>query len=452
MRLDPSTRRRLWFQHLLFLLLFGLVIGLLAWLSVRYPIQVDWTASGRNTLSAASQALLTRLDRPIRVTAYVRDRSPLRESIVRLVDRYQRFKPDIALHFVNPDLLPTQVRQLGISADGELYVEYGERGETLQHPGEQALTQTLQRLSRSQDRAVVFLDGHGERKPQGVANHDLGAFGRELEKIGIRARPLDLSKEPQIPADTATLVIASPQTPLSPDEIRVVLDYVRQGGNLLWLLEPDNPVGLPALAALLGVTLLPGVIVDADAPRLGISHPAFIPIVDYGPHPITAPLRSPALLPQAVALEIQPVADWRAAVLLESQSSSWTEIGALDGPLQFDADTAERAGPLTVGAALFRPRPAVGSIAQQRIVIMGDGDFLSNTYLGNGANLELGLNILNWLVLDEALIMVPPGAVADPSLHLSESALAWLAMVFLVILPVGLMSSGWLIWFYRRRR
>lgn len=450
MRLDISTRRRLWFQHLLFLLLFGLVIGLMAWLSVRYPIRADWTAGGRNTLSAASQALLIRLDRPIRVTAYVRDRSPLRESIVRLIERYQRYKPDIALHFVNPDRLPAQIRQLGISADGELYVEYGERGEKLQHPGEQALTQTLQRLSRPRDRVVVFLGGHGERKPQGVANHDLGAFGRELGKIGIQARSLDLAKESSIPADVAALVIASLQTPLSPDEIRVVLGYLRQGGNLLWLLEPGDPAGLPTL--LLGITVLPGVIVDADVPRLGISHPAFIPIVDYGPHPITAPLRSPALLPQTVALEVQPAAGWQAAVLVESQSSSWTETGALDGQLQFDADTTERSGPLTVGVALFRPRPAGEGIAQQRIVIMGDGDFLSNTYLGNGANLELGLNILNWLVLDETLIMIPSRTVPDPSLNLSEGVLAWLAAIFLVILPAGFVISGWLIWFYRRRR
>lgn len=450
MRLDISTRRRLWFQHLLFLLLFGLVIGLMAWLSVRYPIRADWTAGGRNTLSAASQALLIRLDRPIRVTAYVRDRSPLRESIVRLIERYQRYKPDIALHFVNPDRLPAQIRQLGISADGELYVEYGERGEKLQHPGEQALTQTLQRLSRPRDRVVVFLGGHGERKPQGVANHDLGAFGRELGKIGIQARSLDLAKESSIPADVAALVIASLQTPLSPDEIRVVLGYLRQGGNLLWFLEPGDPAGLPTL--LLGITVLPGVIVDADVPRLGISHPAFIPIVDYGPHPITAPLRSPALLPQAVALEVQPAAGWQAAVLVESQSSSWTETGALDGQLQFDADTTERSGPLTVGVALFRPRPAGEGIAQQRIVIMGDGDFLSNTYLGNGANLELGLNILNWLVLDETLIMIPSRTVPDPSLNLSEGVLAWLAAIFLVILPAGFVISGWLIWFYRRRR
>lgn len=453
MHIDPSTRRRLWFQHLLFLLLLALVIGLLAWLSVRYPIRVDWTAGGRNTLSAASQVLLTRLKGPIRVTAYARDRSPLRESIIRLIDRYQRHKSDIALHFVNPDVLPDQVRQLGISVDGELYVEYSGRGEKLSRLSEQALTQTLQRLSRSQDRVVLFLDGHGERKPRGVANHDWGTFGRELEKIGIQARPLHLEKESQISAEAAVLVIASPQTSLSPEEMQVMLGYVRRGGNLLWLLEPDEPSRLPALAALLGITVLSGVVMDVDAPRLGIRHPALIPIVDYGPHPVTASLRSPALLPQAVALEIQRSAGWQAAVLLESQSSSWTETGALEGPLQFDPDTTERAGPLIVGVALFRPKPvAAGEVAQQRIVVMGDGDFLSNTYLGNGANLELGLNILNWLVLDEALIMVPPRAVLDPSLHLSERALAWLAVVLLVILPAGLVTSGWLIAFYRRRR
>ena len=226
-----------------------------------------------------------------------------------------------------------------------------------------------------------------------------------------------------------------------------------QGGHRLWLLEPGDPSGLPALAAWLGITVLPGVIVDADTPRLSISHPAFIPIVDYGPHPVTASLRSPTLLPQAVALDVQPTPNWQAAVLLESQSSCWTETGMLDGQIQFDADTAERSGPLIVGAALSRPQPAAtGGVAQQRIVIIGDGDFLSNTYLGNGANLELGLNILNWLALDEELIMIPPRTVPDPILNLSEGALAWLAAVFLVILPAGLMSSGWLIWFYRRRR
>ncbi|MCC9001116.1 MAG: GldG family protein, partial [Candidatus Competibacter sp.] len=318
---------------------------------------------------------------------------------------------------------------------------------------------TLQRLSRQQDRPVLFLAGHGERNPSGIANFDVGTFGRELEKIGIRLHSVDLSKERAIPSANATLVIAGPQQALPPDQVQLMLDDVARGGNLLWLLEPDDPSGLQALAAALGIDVLPGTVVDPDTARLGIKNPAFIPVVDYGPHPITESLRTPTLLPQAVALEIRASAGWRSAVLLESQSGSWTETGPLDGSIQFDPNTAERSGPLTVGVALFRPRPATTTgtddplvSPQQRIVVIGDGDFLSNTYLGNGANLELGLNIMNWLTLDDAPILVRPKTVPDPSLDLSDGTLALIAAIFLVALPAGFLACGWLVWFYRRRR
>lgn len=461
MRLDSSTRWRLRIQNTLFLLLFGLLIGLLAWLSVRYPVQVDWTAGGRNTLSEASRMLLDRLDGPIRVTAYARDNLPLRNGIARLVGRYQRYKSDLTLTFVNPDLLPDRMRELGITADGELYLEYRGRGEKLQQLSEQALTQALYRLGRQQARVVLFLAGHGERKPQGMANHDLGTFGRELEKIGIQPETLDLTTETQIPNMAAALVIAGPQTPLRTAEIQAIVKYVGRGGHLLWLLEPEDPSGLQELATLLGITVLPGVVVDADTSLLGIKNPAFIPIADYGPHPITESLRSPALLPQAVALDLQPAAGWKADVLLESQLRTWTETGPLDERMQFDPGTTERPGPLTVGVALVRPRPgppvagavdAQAAASPQRIVVIGDGDFLSNTYLGNGGNLQLGLNIMNWLTLDDTLIVLRPKAAPDIHLDLSDGALALIAAVFLLVLPATLLASGWLIWFRRRRR
>ena len=451
MRLDPSLRRRLWWQNQLFTLLFALVIGLLAWLSVRYPWQADWTANGRNTLSAASQTLLARMDGPIQVTAYVREQPALRDAIARVIGRYQRYKPDLTLHFVNPDLLPDRARELGITGDGLLYVDYRGRGEKLQQLNEQALTQVLQRLSRPGERVVLFLDGHGERKPLGVANHDLGTFGRELEKIGIRPRPFDPALEARIPTDAAALVIAGPRTPLPPGTVEAILEYVRQGGHLLWLRDPDEPAVLQPLAAALGIAFLPGVVVDADAPNLGIKNPTFVPIADYGPHPITEKLRALTLLPQAAALTLQPAAGWATTVLLESQARSWTETGPLDGPLRFDPDSAERSGPLTVGVALSKPRPDAAP-QQQRVVVIGDGDFLSNTYLGNGANLELGLNIFNWLTWDEAPLLIPPRTAPDPNLNLSAGALALMAAVFLIGLPVTLLASGWLIGFRRRRR
>ena len=455
MRIDLSLRRWLWLQNLLFTLLFVAVIGLLAWLSLRYAAQADWSANRRNTLSSASQTLLTHLDGPIRVTAYARDNPALRDAIARLIGRYQRYKSDLALNFVNPDLLPDRVRELGITLDGELYLEYRGRGEKLRHLSEQALTQALQRLSREREIILRFIDGHGERKPLGVANHDLGTFSRELQQIGIQIHALDLSMEPTIPAKTAVLVIASPQTLLPAGQIAAILDYVQQGGHLLWLREPVDPSGLQALATLLGAPALPGMVIDADATGLGINNPAFIPIADYAPHPITESLRSPTLLPQAAALDLQPRPDWQATVLLESQSRSWTETAEPDATLRFDPDSAERAGPLTVGVALSRSRSSSSdptAMNEQRIVIIGDGDFLSNSYLGNGANLQLGLNIVHWLTRDDAPIIIPPRTAPDPNLNLSEGALALIAAVFLIGLPLALLASGWLIAFRRQRR
>lgn len=458
MRLDRSTRRRLWLQNLVFYPLFGIVIGLLAWSSVRHGVQFDWSAGGRNTLSEASQTVLDGLDGPVRITAYARENPALRDAITRLVERYQRFKPDLTLNFVNPDLLPDRVRELEITRDGELYLEYRGRGEKVQQLGEQAVTHALQRLSRQTERELLFLDGHGERKPLGTANHDLGTFGRELAKTGILARPLDLTAEAPIPT-AAALVIAGPRTPLSPETVETILEFLERGGPLLWLLEPGKPPGLHRLAAALGVAARPGVVVDPDARRLGIRNPTFIPIVDYGPHPITESLRAPALLPQAAALEVHPPAPWTAAVLLEGSSRSWVETGPIDVPLRADPDRVERAGSPIVGVALSRPHPVQSlgaeeprAASRQRVVVIGDGDFLSNTYLGNGANLELGSNIVNWLLGDEALIAIPPRTAPDPHLHLSEGTLALLAAAFLIGLPGLLLASGWLIWLRRRRR
>ncbi len=452
MPLTPRSRLRL--RNLLFLLLFGALIGLSAWLSNRYVWQLDWTHGGRNTLSPASQNLLSRLAGPLRITVFARPDTPRRSAIQILISRYQRYKPDIELDFVNPDAAPGQTRALGIQQDGELLLEYQGRRERLTQLNEQSLAHTLQRLSRQGERMVLFLAGHGERKPHGQANHDLGNFGREAEATGLHLQELNLARQPYIPRETVALVIASPQVALLSGEVQLILEYVAQGGNLLWLLEPDEDRGLQGLAAVLGVKPLPGVIVDPDSPVLGITDPTVIVVVDYGPHPVTAGLRTLTLFPGAAALETYTVDGWQSAELLLTQARSWTEIGPLEGAPRFDPDQGERTGPHPIGLALSRPRagPNGDNSAQQRIIVIGDGDFLSNAYLGNGGNLALGLNLLNWLAQDDPLLAIPPKTVPDPSLNLSKTALAGIGVVFLLVLPLSLLTAGWLIWWRRQRR
>ncbi len=457
MEITRRSRLLLRLQSWLFTLLFTGLIGLLAWLSTQYVYQADWTAGSRNTISADTRSLLEDMEYAIGITAFAREDELLRRQIQDLVGSYQRFKPDITLEFVNPDTAPERVRAQGISSDGELVVSYQGRSENVQTLGEQALTNSLLRISRQDERWIVFLSGHGERDPHGEANFDLGAFGRELERQGIRVRTVNLA-ESGIPENTHLLVIAGPRVSLLPGELGLLDEYLDRGGNLLWLAEPGRPAGLGPLAERLGVEFLPGVIVDATTRMFGIENPAFVVVTTYPRHEVTREMNAVSVFPEASALELRDREHWQATPLLSTLNRSWTEIGELAGEIQFDEDTDERAGPLDIGVAITRSAAAetddvsAAPPPAQRIIVTGDGDFLSNTYLGNAGNLDLGLNMVHWLSHDDAFIDIRVKAAPDTTLELGRAAQATIALGFLVGLPLLLLCSGLLIWWRRRGR
>jgi ABC-type uncharacterized transport system involved in gliding motility auxiliary subunit len=66
-------------------------------------------------------------------------------------------------------------------------------------------------------------------------------------------------------------------------------------------------------------------------------------------------------------------------------------------------------------------------------------------------NLDLGVNMVNWLAGDEALITIQPRARSDLSLELSRAGLALIAIGFLVVLPLVFLVAGGVIWWRRRQ-
>jgi len=453
MELNSHIRRQLRLQGYTFAVLFLAAVALVAWLSTRYHVQADWTASGRHTLAEASVAVLATLQEPVTVTAFARDSelTASRRAIVDFIGRYQRHDPRLRLSFVNPDLSPDKVRTYGVTRDGEMVLEYRGRREHVQALAEEDFTNALQRLARSGERRIVFLQGHGERKPRGLANHDLGSFGQQLENKGFVLGELNLAETPAIPADTVALVIASPQVNLLAGEVAQVREFVAQGGNLLWFLEPGALGALAPLAELLGIEQLPGLVVDPTTQVLNIADPTFSVVADYPAHAATAGLDTLTLFPTAGALRINAADDWQPAPLLRTVARSWSETGALEGTVVFDTGK-DIAGPLQLGVALTRELGDGDARRTQRVVVLGDGDFLSNAFVGNGANLELGSRLVNWLSHDDAFITIPPRTAPDVSLTISQPLSLLMGAGFLLLIPGALVGGGLTLWFRRRRR
>ena len=450
MRVTFRSRRQIQVQNALFLLLFLAVVGLLAWASTQYAYQADWTYGNRNSLSSASVKLLAELKQPLTVTAYAGQASAFREPLQHFFKNYQKLKPDLTLNFVDPDRDPESARRAGITADGQVVISYGDRSERLTRVNEAEVGNAIQRLLRSSERYVVFLKGDGERDPLGQHNFDLGNFGKQLTAKGFKLETLSLAANPSIPENTSVLVIAGPQAQVLPGMVKLVRDYVKRGGNLLWLGDPGPLYGLQPLAADLGVRFGAGTLVDPNTQLLGINDPTITLVSEYPPtSALTQGLDSLTLFPTATTVTVDKSSSWKEDDFLMSLPRSWLETGKLQGAVSYDPKQGDLPGPLALGVALTREsRPG----HEQRVVITGDGDFLSNAYLANSANLDLGLDILNWVAHDDSLIDVNPRPAPDLVLSLTPVAQGSIGLSFLFVLPLLFLVAGLAVWMRRRRR
>jgi len=458
MQVTQRSRRLLRLNNWLFVVLLLVVVGLLAWVSTRYDYQADWTANARHSLSPASVKLLKQAKDPMTITAFARDTRELRDHISDIIGRYQRYKKDIHFSFVNPDTDPARTQKMGVTSDGEVVMEYGVRKERIQLSdlNEQNITNALQRLLRSGERWLVFLDGHGERRPLQEANRDLSLWVKQLEDKGFKARSVNLAQSGAIPDNTTVLVIAEPQVDLLPGEVKAVQDYVKRGGNLLWLGDTGPLHGLEPLAEQLGVMFLPGIVVDLTAQPLGLPSAAYTAVTGYTPgNPVTADFHLNTVFPLAVGLSGNAPQGWRRQVLLQTSGNSWEETGSLtSGQVSF-SKKEDIPGPITIGVNLthdLEKKDGDKQARQQRVIIIGNGEFLSNEYLGNWGNLDLGVNMVNWLSADEHFLNIPAKAAPDTNLHLSQLEASVIGFGFLFGVPALLLGSGLAIWLRRRKR
>ena len=497
----------------------ALFIGYLSSLPVS-KVYYDATALKTNTLTPGSQQVVKKLDGGLTITTYMNildenygSALPSQlKSDFELFEQYVRFKPEIKMKYVYyyaPSVEPSfsdrflelqgkeraehickimeldfdmflsteEIDQIiDLKSEGYRFVRILERengqkttlrlyNDMMKHPSETEITSALKRFLVPAPK-VAFLTGHGERNVNSAGERYYYTFARSiyfrqsLINQGFDATELNV-KDQDIPEDINILVIADMRSSLSPEEMAKLERYIERGGNLFILGEPNRQEAMNPLLSKFGVELMPGTLVQLHEDHLPsiitaklTDHAAaqcfrYKQLKGWGGS-LVMPDASPLRYSTNSGYEVKPLA-------MTLEKGSWNELETtdfLDGELSINASIGELEQSYPVVLSLTRQR----GDKEQRIVITGDADCISNGELANSRNGILAINFnfitetFKWLSYGEFPIDTSRPDTVDNTIFLSRKASPWIKFFAMGVIPFILAFAGFMVWYRRKGR
>ncbi len=315
-----------------------------------------------------------------------------------------------------------------------------------------------------------------------------------------------------VPEDAALLVIARPTGEL-PDAHAQVLNRYLQGqnadgsarqeaGRLIFLGEPDTPDSFRQFLASWGIILDAGYIRDLDGSLPGAGNEQILQVNTLNPLElpgelianiprsvletlleITTPRGNSldlVLMPQAAPVRLiddgsglrQPIPlaytstpdcsvdDSGNLVNCTGGSYSIADPERTDPRTDLTQDNADIPGPFTpvayvraLGPIGAPPPSNPAEITENQVVgmvVIGDSDFIANSFYDRGSGADLFLNSVNYLVGDYSLVSLRPKAITTREFNLDRNEFNFVRFSSWLFLP-GLMAlAAGLVWWVRR--
>lgn len=469
--------------------LFGAVVvaaGIGAWAVANLAAtlndaHVDVTRERVYTPSAAAMRAVDSLTQPVSVTYFYRGQDPVGRRTRDLLRVMGNRNPMLVVTAVDPDREPALARTQGIRLYNAAVIEAEGRRVLVQSTDEAEIVIGIQRVLRRQAVTACFLEGHGELPMdnmefhthlEGVADHShgeassrvvdmpghgIGRLRRALEGQGYETRKLVPASEAAVPGDCTLAIVARPLTTFLPQESAALRAYLGRGGSLLLLLDLGFVLepGLMRLVHDLGVAPEQEVVVDPLSHYL--TDAEMVAVTGYERHPVTRSI-SLTFFPGIRPLTLrEPAAGVTASPLLTSSRDSYSR--PVEPAETRRVELAQASGPAgppplpTIGARVLGVAAEgilPGGRAPLRAIVVGDGDFASNSFFPYMSNSDLALAMVRWLAREEQTVAVAARIPVPPLLLLTGRQVRAVFLLLVVLLPLSIVAIGGVVWWRRR--
>jgi ABC-2 type transport system permease protein len=460
------------------------------------------------TPSPQTQKLIEQIKTPLTITSYVNVvhyTAPYGAPKNRIKDmeqfqRYQRFLPDMKMNYVmyydttmyNFDttktliekakkaseahgftfkklLTPEQIKEkINLIPEENRFVRIVEidgkktalrmYDDMVAYPKEAEISAAIKRLLYKPALAG-FLKGNEERNTNKIGDKDYKGITKGLStrgsliNQGFDVIDLALDSLQEIPLDLAVLIIADPKDEYNEAQTRKIENYIAAGGNIVFAGEPGRQSLLNPMLKKLGISLIPGTLLEeSENFELDLIQASFTKeAADYG---FTFYDKAIVTFPGASGIQYKDSGDFKITPLLfTNKAVSWNKLGEFDLKIDKVTFNPQTETKQSVPVAVALSRNVSGK--EQKIMVFGDADFLSNAELGrytpHTVNGLFSMRMFKWFSNGEYPVDVSRPESIDTKILVSRKQINWQKGLFLGFLPfaIGLFGSVTLI---RRKR
>ena len=420
----------------------GLVLGaLLVFVAGIVNDGWDLTRDAKNTLSQQVANVLASQTDPLRIVAVIDDETA-RDEILVGFNMIQRHLGSVSIEFKSRQSLPPNQQ-----VSGE-YVQFqlGELHQTIPFPFNQevkfAYEKAVLKLTQRKQEWIVFIEGHGEAGLFSNKPTDMSLAFQMLRDAGWPVATQNLFVQPTISDNTRLLVIAGGDQSWLQAEERRLQGFLERGGSLLVLTDPSSKTP-KIVESYSGISRHPGTLVDWSGYQKGTPHPAVLIIDKLNSHPVVNRLDQLLAFPWASGLIVEKNSvtnGGKISSVLSTHTGVWNEFDISEEKLAHDAESGELKQAFEVAVAYENSK------LEQRIMVIGDSHFASDSAINNYGNKQFLLNTVSWLTASDAQ-NVANGKALDQYIAPSAPAHIFFLWVNPFVIPMLLIGA----WFYQWR-
>jgi len=328
---------------------------------------------------------------------------------------------------------------------------------TTGYDGEGQILSALGYVTSESVPKMYITEGHGE--------YELSTtFRSGLKKENVEYETVNLMNYETIPEDATCLFINSPTGDFSEDDKNKVIDYLNRGGNvIITTAYAEVPMdNFEAILAYMGLTLADGMVVEQNTDNYYQTPFYLLPVMNYSDYTANVYNSYYTFAPYAKGIQIvdEEAEGMAYDTFMSTSDKAFSKVNLTDSA---DVKKAEGdiEGPFAIGVEAVKtvtiPAATEGgrsSVAEATMIVIGSGDFFIDgaSQMVSGANQMVFNNIAGSFADHEQSVSVAVKSFQMSYLMLTQADIIKLGLLVTIILPVGSLIAGFVIWFRRRKR